>query len=180
MHPLLKKLALKKLAATALTAMALPAGHAFLPPAGKVFPGVATKPVSAYTNEIHRHPAVYQEFVAWGQWLPGITQDAITNRARLMMMITTKFGARNMISPEGIADGGGDAWLIGLGQQLYASHNITYMRLMAEMNNCNNDYAAYNCNGSSRGPAYSADEFKQAWRRATLIFRGGPVATIDA
>ena len=157
----------------------LPAGQPFLPPTGTVFQGVATKPVSAYTTEVHKHPAVYQEFVAWGQWLPGITADATANRARLMIEITTAYGSTNRITPQGIADGNGDAWLIGLSKQFAASNNITYVRLMAEMNNCNNPYAADNCDGSSRGSAYSASEWKQAWRRATLIFRGGSVADID-
>jgi hypothetical protein len=157
----------------------LPAGHPYQPPAGKIFQGVADKPVSAYTQTVGKHPAVYQEFVGWGQWLPTITQDAKTNRARLMMMVSTQFGSKNMISPDGIATGAGDQWLIGLAQQLYASGNITYLRLMAEMNNCNNAYAANNCDGSSRGPQYSSAEFKQAWRRVALIMRGGVVALID-
>jgi hypothetical protein len=158
----------------------LPSGQTYLPPTGLVFQGVATKPVSAYTDAVHKHPAVYQEFVAWGQWLPGITADATNNRARLMIEITTAYGSTNRITPRGIADGSGDAWLIGLAKQFAASNNITYVRLMAEMNNCSNPYAADNCDGSSRGAAYSASEFKQAWRRATLIFRGGSVAAIDA
>lgn len=157
----------------------LPAGHPYRPPAGRILQGVADKPLSEYVNTVGKHPAVYQEFVAWGQWLPTITADASANRSRLMMMISTKFGARNMITPAGIAAGAGDAWLIGLGQQLAASHNITYLRLMAEMNNCENPYAADNCDGSSRGAAYSAAAFRQAWRRATLIVRGGPVPLID-
>jgi hypothetical protein len=157
----------------------LPSGHPYRPPAGKIFQGVADKPVSEYVQMAGKHPAVYQEFVGWGQWLPTITQDAKTNRARLMMMVSTRFGARNMISPYGIATGGGDQWLIGLAQQIASSGNVTYLRLMAEMNNCNNAYAADNCDGSSRGPQYSSAAFKQAWRRATLIMRGGVVALID-
>ena len=157
----------------------LPASHPYRPPAGKLFQGVASKPIGAYTGAIGKHPAVYQEFVAWGQWLPGITADATANRARLMMMVTTAYGSRNVISPYGIATGLGDAWLIGLAQAISASHNITYLRLMAEMNNCENPYAAYNCNGSSRGAQYSSGAFKQAWRRVTLIMRGGLVSLID-
>jgi hypothetical protein len=157
----------------------LPSGHPYRPPAGRIYQGVADKPVSDYSSEVGKHAAVYQEFVAWGQWLPGITDDAKVNRSRLMMMITTRFGAKNMISPDGIATGAGDQWLIGLAQQLYASGNITYLRLMAEMNNCNNAYAALNCDGSSRGSRYSSATFKQAWRRVALIMRGGVVALID-
>jgi hypothetical protein len=157
----------------------LPAGHPYRPPAGRIFQGVADKPVSTYAQTVGKHPAVYQEFIAWGQWLPTITDDAKVNRARLMMMISTQFGSKNMISPDGIATGAGDQWLIALAQQIYASGNITYLRLMAEMNNCNNAYAADNCDGSSRGPQYSSDAFKQAWRRVTLIMRGGLVSLID-
>jgi len=157
----------------------LPGTHPYRPPAGRLFQGVASKPIGAYTGAVGKHPAVYQEFVAWGQWLPGITADASANRARMMMMVTTAYGSRNMITPLGIADGAGDAWLIGLAQAIYASHNITYLRLMAEMNNCENPYAAYNCNGSSRGAQYSSAAFKQAWRRVALIMGGGEVALID-
>ncbi len=159
---------------------ALPGGHGYQPPPGHVFPGVADKPVADYSGPVGKHPAVYQEFVAWGQWLPTITRDAKRNRARLMMMVTTAYGSRNMISPAGIADGAGDQWLIALAQQIHASGNVTYLRLMAEMNNCENPYAAYNCDGSSRGPQYSAEAFKQAWRRVALIMRGGSVSLIDA
>jgi hypothetical protein len=157
----------------------LPGGHGYAPPAGKVLTGVADKPVSTYTNTVGKRPAVYEEFVAWGQWLPPIAEDARSTRSRSMMMISTAFGSKNVISPAGIASGAGDSWLIGLAQQLYRSGNITYLRLMAEMNNCENPYAADNCNGSSRGGDYSAAAFKQAWRRVTLIMRGGPITLID-
>jgi hypothetical protein len=157
----------------------LPAGHGYAPPAGKVFTGVADKPVSTYTNTVGKRPAVYEEFVAWGQWLPPIAEDARSTRSRSMMMISTAFGSKNVISPAEIASGAGDSWLIGLAQQLYLSGNITYLRLMAEMNNCENPYAADNCNGSSRGSDYSAAAFKQAWRRVTLIMRGGAITLID-
>lgn len=157
----------------------LPVGHPYRPPAGRIFQGVADKPISTYTSTAGRHPAIYQEFVGWGQWLPTITEDARRNRARLMLMVSTQFGSHNMISPRGIAAGAGDDWLIALSQQLHSSGNITYLRLMAEMNNCHNAYAAYNCDGSSRGPQYSSAAFRQAWRRVALIMRGGVVALID-
>jgi hypothetical protein len=169
---------------TPLLATLMLAGSAtaatFLPPAGKIFAGVADKPVSAYTAAVGKHPAVYQEFLAWGQWLPGITADATTAHARMMMEISTSYGGIEAITPQGIADGAGDAWLIGLNQAIYASHNITYVRLMAEMNNYNNPYSADNANGSSRGPSHSPAEFKLAWKRTTLILRGGSLAHINS
>ena len=56
----------------------------------------------------------------------------------------------------------------------------TYVRFLAEMNQANNGYCAYDANGRSRGRSHSTAAFKQAWRRATLILRGGPVARISA
>lgn len=151
----------------------------FTPPPGKIFTGVTDKPVSAYTGAVGKHPAVYQEFVAWGQWLPGITNDAVAAHARMMMAITTASGSREAITPAAIADGQGDAWLIGLNRAVFESHNITYVRLMGEMDGYWNPYCAYNADGSSRGSAHSPRAYRQAWRRATLILRGGPVRVID-
>jgi hypothetical protein len=164
------------LGAGASAAAALP----YLPPAGKVFAGETGQPVSQYVSAAGKHPAVYQEFLAWGQYIPGITQDAISAHARMMMAIGTTFGSREVITPAGIAAGQGDAWLIALQNAIAQSANITYIRLMAEMDGYWNVYSAYNANGSYRGAAHSQAAYKQAWRRVALIMRGGPLATIDA
>jgi hypothetical protein len=81
--------------------------------------------------------------------------------------ITTGYGSSEAITPAGIASGRGDAWLIGLQQPIFESHNITYIRLMAEMNNANNFYCAYNADGSPRDAAHSTTQFKRAWKRVT-------------
>jgi hypothetical protein len=157
-----------------------PAGASqFLPPAGKVFQGITDNPVASYSAAVGKHPAVYQEFVAWGQWLPGIAQGGLTAHARMMMAITTAYGTREAITPGGIAAGAGDAWLIGLNNALYASGNITYIRLMGEMDGYWNPFSAYNANGTPRDRAHSAAAYRQAWKRVTLILRGGPLAHID-
>jgi hypothetical protein len=161
-----------------------PAGSAsargFLPPAKKIFAGVAGKPVSSYTNAVGKHPAVYQEFVAWGQYLPGITRDASSARARLMIHITTAFGSGEAITPGGIASGAGDVWLIGLGKALHESGLVTYVRLMAEMDAYWNPYSAFNSDGSQRDANHSTTAFRRAWKRVTLIMRGGKLSAIDA
>jgi hypothetical protein len=69
---------------TSLACAILPANasaRAFLPPPNKVFAGVSFEPVSAYMSAVGKHPAVFQEFLAWGQYLPGIAQ-AGAGRAR--------------------------------------------------------------------------------------------------
>ncbi len=152
----------------------------FLPPSGKVFAGVAGQPLSSYVAAVGKHPPVYQEFVAWGQYLPGITADASRARARLMIHITTAYGAGEAITPGGIAQGRGDAWLIGLAQAIFDSGNVTYIRLMAEMDGSWNPYSAYNSDGSPRDRAHSTSAFRQAWKRVTLIMRGGSLRHIDA
>jgi hypothetical protein len=43
------------------------------------------------------------------------------------------------------------------------------------MNQANNGYSAFDRSGRSRGPSHSTGAYKQAWRRSTLILRGGPV-----
>jgi hypothetical protein len=151
-----------------------------LPPAGQIFQGTSGQPISAYEQAAGKHPAVYQIFSAWGEWLPGMFADAATARARLMIHITTASGSREMITPAQIAAGDGDGWLIALNGAIAAAGRPVYVRLMAEMDNANNPYSAYNADGSFRGAGHSAAAYIRAWRRVTLILRGGPLATIDA
>ena len=99
-----------------------------------------------------------------------------------MLHISTaqNYGVPEVISPRGIARGQGDAYLLSLNRRIDEAGEPVYVRLMAEMNQTNNAYCAFNANGSSRGASHSTSAFKDAWRRSTLILRGGPVATINA
>jgi hypothetical protein len=170
--------------AVALALAAAPTAEAqpYLPPAGKVWNAVTgnVRPVSRYIDETGRHPAVWQFFTNWGDapdwWFPFARQA----RMRPMVHITTGTLGHERITPRAIALGQGDGFLIGLNRAIAASGQITYVRLMAEMNGNWNPYCAFNANGSSRGGAHSTAMFRQAWRRAVLIVRGGPVAPIDA
>jgi hypothetical protein len=152
------------------------------PPAGDVLTGVSSGSASEFASEVGKHPAVYGEFVAWGQSIHFAFNDAAAAHATLMLHISTSegFGAHQAITPEGIEQGDGDAYLLTL-SQLIASHGKpVYIRLFPEMNNANNAYSAYNIDGSSRGPSYSQQAFIAAWRRVVTVLRGGPVATIDS
>ena len=154
-------------------------GAVFFRVHGEETPIWCGQPISAYQQAVGKHPAVYQVFAAWGEYLPGIFADAAAARARLMIHITTASGTREMITPEGIADGEGDAWLIALNHAMYASGHVTYIRLMAEMDAYWNPYSAFNADGSPRNASHSTVAFKQAWKRVTLILRGGRLARID-
>lgn len=171
--------------ATFLTALALsaPASAApFLPPAGKIWNGVTgnVRPLDGFAAESGKHPAVWQFFTNWGDstnwWFPSAEQG----RARPMVHISTGWLGHEVITPRAIAMGQGDGYLIALNRSIAASGQITYVRLMAEMNGHWNPYSAFNSNGSSRGPSHSTAMFRQAWRRAVVIVRGGPLPELDA
>ncbi len=153
---------------------------AYLPPKHEIFQGVAGQPISSYVQAAGKRPAVYEIFAAWGEYLPGIFQDAANAHARLMLHITTGSGTQEMITPQQIAQGQGDAWLIAINQAMYGSGLVSYVRLMAEMDAYWNDYSAYNQDGSWRGPSHSTAAYRNAWRRVTLIMRGGKLSAIDA
>ncbi len=154
-------------------------GRAFSPPRGEIFAGVAGQPVSAYQQAVGKHPPVYEVFTAWGEYLPGIFQDAERARARLMISLTTASGLREMVTPGAIARGQGDAWLVALGRAAYDSGLVTYVRLMPEMDGYWNPYSAFGP-GGPRDRDHSAAAFKRAWQRVTLILRGGSATAIDA
>jgi hypothetical protein len=168
------------LAALALLVPAAPAAaDAYLPPAGKVWHGVTA---GDDLHEFGTKPGVWQQFVRWGGNYEYVFRLAEGADARVMLHIGTAQG-QNMperISPGAIARGRGDGYLLDLNVRLAEYARPAYIRLMAEMNNCNNAYAAYGCGGGRRDADHSAERFKAAWKRTVLILRGGDVAAIDA
>ena len=94
-----------------------------------------------------------------------------------MLSIGTEGSA---LSPGSIAAGAGDAFLVRLNGLIAEHGDVVYVRPLSEMNNGNNLYSAYDLSGRSRGPAYSTQLLKRAWRRLALILRGGSVESIDS
>jgi hypothetical protein len=163
--------------------LAPPAGaDALLPAGGGVLTGLTGGSSQAFEAEVGKHPAVDGVFVTWGRSFESAFGQARANRGRLMLHISTAqgYGAAAQITPRGIAQGSGDGYLLSLGRRIAQSGRPVYIRLMAEMDQANNAYCAFNNDGSSRGSANSTENFKQAWRRTVLVLRGGPVAAIDA
>ncbi len=175
----------RRLVAAAIAVVAVGGGSSaaaqpYLPAPGTVFQGVTDEPVSAYVAAVGKHPAIYQEFVAWGQYLPGLFSHALAAGSRPMIEITTAYGSREAITPAGIAAGRGDAWLIGLNHDIALAAEPVYVRLMGEMDGYWNPYSAYNSNGTPRDASHSTAAFKRAFERVALILRGGSLAGIDA
>jgi hypothetical protein len=154
----------------------------FAPPAGKVWHGLTgTNPVARYEKLVHKHVAVLGEFIRWDARYEWAIREAIANHSRPLLHVSTANGQREpgVISPGAIARGRGDGFLISLNLHLAQYGQPVYLRWLGEMNNCDNAYASRRCDGSPRGSWHSPWSFRQAWRRAVLIVRGGDVATID-
>src|SRR5579862_4403995 len=159
-----------------------PAATAPVPSPGHVYTGVSVGSASGFASQVGKHPAIYGEFVTWGQSIHFAFAAAASAHAALMLHISTAegYGARQVITPAGIARGDGDAYLVSLGQLIASYHHPVYIRLLPEMDQANNGYCGFNADGSSRGPQYAPVAFIAAWRRAVLVLRGGAVAGIDA
>jgi hypothetical protein len=171
--------------ATALLTLLLAApasADKLLPPKKKVYTGVTgSKSISQFKRQVGKHPSVFGFFTRFGGASEFIYDSVEDAGSRLMLHISTQdgYGTPEAVTPRGIANGDGDRYLIKTNQRIAEYGKPTYVRFLAEMNQTNNGYCAYNRNGSSRGPSHTTGQFKQAWRRATLILRGGLVADIN-
>jgi hypothetical protein len=171
---------------TALLTLAIaPAASAaeLTPPSGKVYTGVTgSKSLEKFKHQVGKHPSVFGFFHKWGGPTGFIYKAAENSGSRLMLHISTQdgYGTPEAITPRGIANGDGDRYLIRTNTEIAEYGRPTYVRFLAEMNQTNNRYCAYNRDGSARGKAHSTKAFIAAWRRTTLILRGGLVADINA
>jgi hypothetical protein len=138
-------------------------------------------PTSYYEGRVGKHAAVRGSFIRWGGSYEWAIREAVANRSRLLLHVSTASGQhqREVISPGAIARGRGDGFLVSLNQRLARHGQPVYLRWLGEMNNCDNAYASRNCNGSRRNSDHSPVAFKRAWRRSVLIVRGGDVAAIN-
>jgi hypothetical protein len=172
--------------AAAVASLAFPAtasADLLLPPKNKVYTGVTgSKVVGPFRSQVGKHPSVFGFFTRWNGPVEYIYEAVDRAESRLMLHISTQdgYGTPEAFSPREIANGDGDGYLIRTNRRIAEYGQPTYVRFLAEMNQANNGYCAYNHNGSSRGPSHSTRQFKRAWRRATIILRGGAVVDINA
>jgi hypothetical protein len=160
--------------------------NAFLPPKGKIFTGSSdtgqTSDYHEFRDKTGAHPAVMQSFESWG-YLP---QEALgrwldTNTRGMLSLSTAKcWKCPDVISPQSIAKGKGDRYIVSLAKALSHRRKPTYIRLMPEMNGYWNRYSAYGSDGKLRDKEHTTTDFKNSWRRFVLIVRGGEVKAIDA
>src|SRR4051794_23853019 len=168
------------LALLSCLAVAAPAhADSLIPPTGQLLLGLSgsTSP-QPFEQQVHAKPDVFGVFVRWDSLGDYVFDAADQAGSTLMLHISTTQGqgAPEVVTPRGIARGKGDHYLLRVNRRLSAWGKPAYVRFLAEMNQADNSYSAFNHNGTSRGAAHSTRAFIAAWRRATLILRGGPVA----
>jgi hypothetical protein len=176
--------------AAALVLLGLPAAASaasFLPPAEKVYwggqGGYTQAHIRDFAQQSGKHPAVFNYFISWRasessfHWLSFRLADARAQDTAAMLSVAPEDTG---LTPRDLAQGKGDAFLVGLNRLLAEHGEVTFLRPLSEMNNANNAYAPYDLSGRSRGPANTVGQLKNAWRRVALITRGGAVAAMDA
>ncbi len=167
------------IAAAAL--LAAPAAQAGLlePPGEKVWFGVSDTGDPAqfgeFSTAVAKHPAVIESFRTWGSEFPDSIRRWQTARARPILHITTADSGdgHELITPRGIANGEGDAYLIRLNRLFAEKEMRAYVRPLGEPNRCLNVYASFDCGGNPRDAAHKPRWYKLAFRRIYVIVHGG-------
>jgi hypothetical protein len=172
-------------AAVALAALAAivapPAGAVSLvPPKPNVFLGVSDRGSTEEFNEFAellggKHPALLETFHPWGNSLNKAYERWRETATRPILHISTidDQTLTELITPQQIALGGGDDYLLQL-NDFFAKRGLpAYIRPLGEPNRCLNAWSAVNCDGSQKGGEYTTGWYKQAFRRIVAIVRGG-------
>jgi hypothetical protein len=169
-------------AVAVLLVAAVPASASALslvPPKPNVFLGVSDRGTTTEFNEFAeltgKHPALMQTFHPWGNSLNAAYERWRETATRPVLAISTQDDQTlaELITPEQIALGLGDEYLLRV-NDFFASHGLpAYIRPLGEPNRCLNAWTAVDCEGNQRGGEHTTGWYKQAFRRISLIVRGG-------
>src|ERR1700760_3343298 len=150
-----------------------------VPPKAGVFPRVSDRGTAREFDEFSaltgKHPALIQTFHPWGNSLNEAYERWRETETRPILHISTADDQtlREIITPEQIAEGAGDDYLLQL-NDFFASHGLpAYIRPLGEPNRCLNAWSAVECDGAQKGGEHSSGWYKQAFRRIVTIVRGG-------
>ena len=120
-------------------------------------------------HPLSKHPALIETFRTWGTDFPESIERWQAARARPVLHVTTADNqdGHELISPRGIATGGGDGYLIRLNRLFWAKKMRAYIRPLGEPNRCLNVYASYDCVGKLRDAAHTGRAVGSSapWRR---------------
>jgi hypothetical protein len=141
---------------------------------GSVLLGVISPDPAAFDRLTGRHHVLH---VIFGAFRADVTSLLARERAGGRIPVLS---LSSTVSPQQIAAGAEDAWLVGLSRQVNASGQTVWIRPLPEMNGGWNPWCAYDESGRSRGPSHSTAQFVRAFRRMVLILRGGPAGALNA
>src|SRR5215218_11277029 len=154
MKEIMRRSVLALLAAACLALPATASADPLLPPRGKVFSGLSGGlSADLFERQTGNHPAVFGFFTKFYGSNEFIFRSAEQANSRLMLHISTQdgYGTREVVTPRGIAQGDGDRYLVNLNRRIAEYGQPAYIRLLAEMNQANNGYAAFDASGRPRG-----------------------------
>jgi hypothetical protein len=168
--------------ALALVAIAA-TGHAsavtLVPPKPNVLFGVSDKGSTQEFNEfaelLAKHPALLETFHPWGNSLNQSYERWRETSTRPILAISTidDQTLSELITPEQIALGAGDDYLLQL-NDFFAKRGLpAYIRPLGEPNRCLNVYASYDCAGALRDAAHKPRWYRLAFRRMYVLLHGG-------
>jgi hypothetical protein len=175
----LRRLVAMAVCAAALLAPAQAAAVSLVPPKPNVFLGVSDRGTTTEFNEFveltGKHPALLQTFHPWGNSLNEAYERWRETATRPILHISTADDQTlaELITPQQIALGYGDDYLLQL-NDFFATHGLpAYVRPLGEPNRCLNAWSAVTCDGAQRGGEHTTGWYKQAFRRISTIVRGG-------
>jgi hypothetical protein len=155
------------------------AAKPYAPKDGRAYHGVSDTgdedDLRRFSRQVGAHQAVLQDFFHWRVPLTtgALYRWGVTDTRGVLSLSTATGEGVEMITPQQIAEGRDDRYMLRLARTIQESGQTVYIRLMAEMNGHWNPYSAYNADGSARHNGHSTRWFRRAWRRFTLIVRGG-------
>ncbi|MGH3368755.1 MAG: hypothetical protein ACRDPR_02025, partial [Nocardioidaceae bacterium] len=110
-----------------------------------------------FADAVGKHPAVLQTFHPWGNGLNQAIPRWQQLRVRPMLHISTMDDQTlgELITPQSIAQGAGDNYLLRLNSTFAETGTPTYVRPLGEANRCLNAWSAVTCGGSARGAGHT-------------------------
>ena len=169
----------------ALTTAAVATAKPYAPKNGQAYHGVSDTghidDFFDFADQVGAHPAVLQDFFHWRVPLTtgALYRWGATDTRGVLSLSTATGSGEELITPRQIAGGTDDRYMLRLARTIEETGQTVYIRLMAEMNGHWNAYSAYNADGSARRGGHSTRWYRLAWRRFTLIMRGGPRARLN-
>jgi hypothetical protein len=137
--------------------------------------GGTTQDFNEFAGLLAKHPALLETFHPWGNSLNQAFERWRETSTRPILHISTQDDQNlgELITPEQIALGAGDDYLLQL-NDFFAKRGLpAYIRPLGEPNRCLNAWSAVNCDGTPRGGEHTIGWYKQAFRRIAAIVRGG-------